>query len=119
MTHPARDIASAGGRLRPVRPSCCPTLTTLLPYRSAAGPVVIGGRSVGAAYQLSWARVGGTWRSLGELTPHVPGTTDAIVSFDPIRQHPPRLTHYPLFVRLRERSYATARAHRDHERQEL
>ena len=42
------------------------------------------------------------------------GTADATVSFDPIRQHPPGLTHYPLFIRLRERSYATARAHRHH-----
>jgi hypothetical protein len=91
-----------------------PTLTTLLPYRTAVGPVVIGARHVGRAYQLSWARAGGPWRSLGELTPDVPGTADATVSFDPIRQHPPGLTHYPLFIRLRERSYATARAHRHH-----
>ena len=91
-----------------------PTLTTLLPYRSVVGPVVIGARHVGTSYQLSWARVGGPWSDLGELIPDLAEAADATVSFDPIRHSPPGLTHYGWVVRLRERSYATARAHRDH-----
>src|SRR5688572_15363238 len=89
-----------------------PTLTTLLPYRTAAGPVVIGARHVGTAYQLSWARVGRPWRELGELFPDASGVADATVSFDPVRHSPPGMGQYPWIVRLRERSYATARAHR-------
>ena len=92
-----------------------PTLTTLLPYRTAVGPVVIGARHVGTSYQLSWARVAGPWTELGELIPDITEAADATVSFDPIRHSPPGLTHYGWVVRLRERSYATARAHRHHE----
>jgi hypothetical protein len=89
-----------------------PTLTTLLPYRTTAGPVVIGARHVGTAYYLYWARLGRPWRELGELYPDASGVADATVSFDPVRHSPPGMTQYPWIVRLRERSYATARAHR-------
>jgi hypothetical protein len=90
-----------------------PTLTTLLPYRTDIGPVVIGARHVDTAYQLFWARAGRQpWWELGELILEGTPEPDATVSFDPIRHSPPGMTHYPWITRLRERAYATARAHR-------
>ena len=98
--------------LVPTLAAAGPTLTTLLPYRTAVGPVVVPVRP----RRDGLSAVLGTRRRplavAGRVIPHVLGTADATVSFDPIRQHPPGLTHYPLFIRLRERSYATARAHR-------
>lgn len=95
-----------------------PTLSTLLPYRTGTGPVVIGARNVGTAYLLFWARVGHrTWHELGELVLDRVPAPDASVSFDPLLHHPPGMTHYPWIIRLRERAYATARAHR-HQDQE-
>ena len=90
-----------------------PTLSTLLPYRTAAGPVVLGARQVGVSYLLYWAPVGGRWRELGELRLDAPANPDAEVSFDPMLHHPAGLTPYPWVRRLRGRSYAVARAHRD------
>ena len=89
-----------------------PTLSTLLPYKTAAGPVVLGARHVGTAYQLYWAPVGGGWSDLGELRMETAEEPDAVVSFDPVLHHPPGLTPYPWVARLRERSYAVARASR-------
>lgn len=88
------------------------TLSTLLPYRTAFGAVVIGARHAGSSYRLYWAPVGGHWRDLGELSLDATAEPDATVSFDPMVNHPPGLTPYSWVRRLRERSYATARAHR-------
>jgi hypothetical protein len=89
-----------------------PTLSTLLPYRTPVGAVVLGARHVGISYQLYWATVGGQWRDLGELHLDVAVDPDADVSFDPMLNHPDGLTPYSWVRRLRERSYARARAHR-------
>jgi hypothetical protein len=89
-----------------------PTLTTLLPYRTTVGPVVLGARHVGVSYQLFWATVGGRWRDLGELRLDTTADADAEVSFDPMLHPPAGLTPYPWVRRLRSRSYAVARAHR-------
>ena len=89
-----------------------PTLSTLLPYRTAAGPVVLGARHVGVSYQLYWAPVGRPWRDFGELRLDSSADPDAEVSFDPMLHHPSGLTPYPWVQRLRSRSYAVARAHR-------
>lgn len=86
-------------------------LTTLLPYRTAAGPVVLGARGNDTGYELSWAPVGRGWRPLGLLV--VGEELDlGTVSFDPVQHHPPGLEQYGWVERLRERSYATARRHR-------
>lgn len=85
-------------------------LTCLLPYRSPVGPVVIGARPVDVrGYELSWARVGGTWRHLGVLTTELPLPDDAEASYDPVTHPLPGLEQYPWVSHLRERSYATAR----------
>ena len=89
-----------------------PTLSTLLPYRTDVGPVVLGARHVGVSYQLYWAPVGRPWRDLGELRLDPDADPDAEVSFDPTLNHPVGMTPYSWVRRLRGRSYAVARAHR-------
>lgn len=85
-------------------------LTTLLPYRSPVGPLVIGARPVDVrGYDLFWAPVGKTWRPFGQITLEEELTGEDEVSFDPILNPLPGLQHYPWVEHLRERSYATAR----------
>lgn len=88
-------------------------LSTLLPYRTTIGPVVIGARPVdGDTLRLSWARVGGRWNALGTLTLEDERADDTRVSFDPVLNRPDGLEQYPWVALLRERSYALARASR-------
>lgn len=94
-------------RWSPARP-----LTTLLPYRTEAGPVVLGARATDRGYDLSWAPLGRAWRPLGRLDVGERLEVPATVSFDPVVNRPPGLQQYGWVVRLRERSYATARSHR-------
>lgn len=85
-------------------------LTTLLPYRSPVGPLVIGARPVDVrGYHLSWATVGRAWHPLGELTLEMPLPAEDEVSFDPVVNPLPGLRQYAWVERLREQSYATAR----------
>lgn len=85
-------------------------LTTLLPYRSPVGPIVIGARPVDVrGYELSWALVGKAWHRLGELTTERPLPDETEPSFDPILHPLPGLQQYAWVEHLRERSYATAR----------
>lgn len=94
-------------RWSPARP-----LTTLLPYRTAAGPVVLGARGGGDGYDLCWAPVGKGWRPLGRLVVGERLDLPVAVSFDPVVNRPPGLEQYGWVERLRERSYATARSSR-------
>lgn len=87
-------------------------MTTLLPYRSATGPVLLRVDSAGPdRYELSWARPSGRWRPFGTI--HLqerlgdPGT-----SFDPLLHQLPGLTQYPTVLRLREPAYRRARRSR-------
>ncbi len=85
-------------------------LTTLLPYRSPVGPIVIGARPVDVrGYELSWAPVGKGWRRLGELTTELRLPDETEPSFDPILNPLPGLQQYAWVEHLREYSYATAR----------
>ncbi|HWJ67540.1 MAG TPA: hypothetical protein VNT31_12755 [Nocardioides sp.] len=85
-------------------------LTTLLPYRSPVGPVVIGARPVDVrGHELAWAPVGKGWRHLGVLTTELPLPDEAEASFDPVLNQLPGLEQYPWVEHLREYSYATAR----------
>jgi hypothetical protein len=91
-------------------------LTTLLPYKSPVGPIVIGARATGERrYGLWWARVGRGWREIGELVLDEPLPADQDVSFDPVLNVLPGLEQYGWVVRLRERSYAAARSERGDE----
>ncbi|WP_435768836.1 hypothetical protein [Nocardioides sp. SYSU DS0651] len=89
-------------------------LTSLLPYRSPIGPVVLGARPIDErGYELCWAPMGKGWHTLGELTLDDPLPEGEQVSFDPVLNPLPGLQQYTWVERLRERSYARARTMRD------
>lgn len=96
-------------------------LTTLLPYRTPAGPVVLGARPVdgehGTAWDLTWSRGIGAWHTFGRLEldrfvgDDLDGPDDHL-EFDPVLHRVPGLEQYPALARLRLPSYRTARASR-------
>jgi len=102
-------------------------LTTLLPYRSPAGPLLLGARervpdsgSVSAAFELAYAVGSRPFEVFAELTlspmaadPGDPGDpTDPTVSFDAVENRIPGLEQYDWVTRLREPAYALARRSR-------
>ena len=94
------------------RPESRP-LTSLLPYRTAVGPVVLGARATDqASYELSWAPYDGDWRAFATLELTGEQAVDQEISFDPVRSQIPGLTQYPVVVRLREPAYRRARRSR-------
>ncbi|HEU5037033.1 MAG TPA: hypothetical protein VFT70_08505 [Nocardioides sp.] len=98
-------VPSRGPRTQP--------MTTLLPYRSAGGPLVLSADPVGAeAFELSWARPAGDWQVFGCLRLSTRSLAEEI-SFDPIVHQIDGLEQYPSVRRLREPAYATARHSRD------
>ena len=89
------------------------SLTTLLPYRSETGPIVLGARPARpGGYTLFWARPGGRWTEFGTLRPAEGERQDGSISFDPVRNQLPWLEQYPVVVRMREPAYAQARRSR-------
>jgi hypothetical protein len=88
-------------------------MTTLLPYETDTGPLLLGATATGdRSYELSWARPSGSWHAFGELRlSTVPGD-DVPLSFDPVRRQLPGLRQYPSVVRLREPAYLRARRSR-------
>ncbi|GAB3075314.1 hypothetical protein [Nocardioides zeae] len=96
-------------------------LTTLLPYRTPAGPILLGAWPTegerGSAWTLSWARGLGTWHAFGrlELDRHVADDLDGPdeqLELDPVLHQVPGLEQYPVLARLRLPSYRAARASR-------
>ncbi len=88
-------------------------LTSLLPYRTAVGPVVLGARATGhASYQLSWAPYDGEWRAFAALELSGEVAEDQEISFDAVLHQLPGLAQYPVVVRLREPAYLRARRSR-------
>ena len=88
-------------------------LTTLLPYRTCGGPLVLGARPDGdACFELSWAYVGRGWHRFATLTLAESLVDDTGIAFDPVLHQVAGLAQYPWVARIRERSYATARASR-------
>lgn len=87
-------------------------MTTLLPYRTAKGPVLLRAVPQGdRAVELAWARGTGAWHPFGTLRLDEPTTTaaDADVSFDPVVNPLPGLMPYDWVTRLREPAYRSAR----------
>jgi hypothetical protein len=85
-------------------------LTTLLPYRTASGAVVLGARASGTdSYELFWAAYDGDWRSFAQLELTDRAAADVEISFDPVVNQIPGLAQYPTVVRLREPAYKRAR----------
>jgi len=88
-------------------------MTTLFPYRSSAGAVLLGVRSTGrGSLQLACTVAGGPWRPFGELTIG-DAEGDPEVSFDPVLNQVPGLEQYAAITRLREPAYRGARHSRD------
>ena len=84
-------------------------LTTLLPYRAPAGPVLLGARAAGTEeFELSCAVGAGEWRPFADLR-LTPTASDPAISFDPVRNRIPGLEQYGWITRLREPSYRVAR----------
>jgi hypothetical protein len=90
-------------------------LSTLLPYRTPAGAVLLSAvfrdeRTV----ELAWATGSGDWNPFADLVLHEDAgdAGDMLLSFDPVRNVLPGLETYPWVRRLREPSYATARRSR-------
>ena len=89
-------------------------LTTLLPYRTAGGLVLLGARFLDEdTVELAYAVGAGAFRTFGriELGEEL---DDPVIAFDPVRQQLPGLEVPGWVVRLREPAYAGARGTRDH-----
>lgn len=93
-------------------------LTTLLPYRSPHGPLLIAARPArpradGAGeplrFDLSWSVGLGAWTRFGELTVREEAGPDPTISFDPVENPLPGLELYDWVRRLREPAYNGAR----------
>src|SRR3954471_22958646 len=102
--------------LTPARSPYTRPMTTLLPYRTSAGPVVLAGVHQGqATLELSYAVRTGPWRPFARLrfdADHPDAEPDAPISFDPLLNTLPGLDNYTWVRRLREPSYLTARQSR-------
>jgi hypothetical protein len=89
-------------------------MTTLLPYRTEAGPLLLGLRAAGAhTFELACAEPDGDWQHVADvrIAPFVEAE-DQDVSFDPVLHQLPGLEQYPAVETLREPAYAQARASR-------
>ena len=99
--------------LAPSRATYGRPMTTLLPYRTSAGPVVLGARSsIPGVVELACAVGGGSWRSFAQLAVSRDDAPDPDISFDPVRHQLTGLEQYPLVRRLREPAYRSARRSR-------
>lgn len=89
------------------------TQTTLLPYRSPSGPLLLAALPrTPARFDLACASLRGPWRVFAELSldeEALLADSDPSVSFDPIVNVVPGLEPYEWVRRLRGGSYAEAR----------
>lgn len=92
---------------------CDRPMTTLLPYRTASGPLLLGARCTGVeTFEIACAPAGGDWCHVADLRVSSAPAADQGVDFDAVRHQVPGLEQYPSVVRLREPSYSQARASR-------
>jgi hypothetical protein len=100
--------------LTPARSPYSRPLTTLLPYRTPVGPVVLSAVVPDpTSVRLAWAVGTGPWNRFGEVeVDSGSGAGDARVSFDPVLNPVPGLVPYEWVRRLREPAYRTARRSR-------
>lgn len=91
-------------------------MTTLLPYRTPSGPVVLAAEHRDELHvDLSWAVRTGPWQRFASLRLRDQADAaapDAVVSFDPVRNTVTGLEVYDWVRRLREPAYRTARRSR-------
>ncbi|MDX6276078.1 MAG: hypothetical protein QOJ72_206 [Nocardioidaceae bacterium] len=90
--------------------------STLLPYRTPSGPLLLAAIPVdedARNFTLAAASMRGPWRTFGQLEiEDVPGdapTGDESVSFDPVTNQLPGLDYYPWATQLREGAYRASR----------
>lgn len=87
--------------------------STLLPYRTDNGPILIAACPDPAdpdRFELACAAPRGPWRAFADLQlGRDIGTGDESLSFDPILHQLPRLDCYPWAAQLREGAYRAAR----------
>jgi hypothetical protein len=103
--------------LRPARSAQQATYSSLFPYRTAAGPLLLAAFAIPdrlGHFELAWARLTGTWTVFAtlELFDAPEDASDAGLSFDPILNVVPGLEPYEWSRQLRELSYAAARRSR-------
>lgn len=101
--------------LTPARSPYVRPLTTLLPYRAPAGPVLLAAVFPDeTTIALAWATRSGNWHPFAELVLHQDPVDEADMplSFDPVRNALPGLETYDWIRRLREPAYTTARRSR-------
>jgi hypothetical protein len=87
-------------------------MTTLMPYRTPSGPLLLSATAQDADnLALSWAVGAGSWHTFAELVLDADPSdeSDQPLSFDPIRNQLPGLEIYDWVRRLREPAYLTAR----------
>jgi len=98
--------------LVPTRTTYGRPMTTLLPYDTAAGPVLLGVHAVGGdRLELSFAVGEGPWRPFGELLLS-DRESDEEITFDAVRHTLPGLDQYAAVRRIREPAYDAARSSR-------
>lgn len=93
--------------------------STLLPYRTPTGPLLLAAVPVDDDpnhFTLAAASMRGPWRTFAHLElDEAPGdapTGDESVSFDPVTNQMPGLDYYPWAARLREGAYRASRSSR-------
>jgi hypothetical protein len=88
-------------------------MTTLLPYETPSGALLLGAHAIGEeTFELAVAPYDGEWTVFADLRlSSLPGEDQAI-SFDPVANRLPGLDQYEVVQRLREPAYQTARARR-------
>jgi len=100
--------------LTPSRTTYGRPMTTLLPYSTDAGPVVLGARLDGGhSVELSCAVGDGEWRPFADLVITEQDGGDPTISFDPVLNQLPGLEQYDAVAKLRAPAYDQARASRD------
>lgn len=88
-------------------------MTTLLPYRTPTGAVLLRVDGTGPdTFELAWARPSSGWTAFATLHLEEPEDDSVRLSFDPLLHRIPDLEQYPAVVRLREPAYRRARRSR-------
>jgi len=106
--------------LVPVRDAAT-TFSTLMPYRTPSGPVLLAaagstGPTGDLRFHLQVASPRGAWRRFATVTLFPEPSSDEYVAFDPMTNTIPGLEPYEWVRQLRARSYAAARHSRGDER---
>lgn len=98
--------------LRPSRSPRARPMTTLLPYRTDQGALIMAVQGTSAdSFDVLCAQRTGPWRRVGTLTLVTEGP-DALLSFDPLVNTVPGLDNYRFVDVLREPAYRMARRSR-------